>query len=111
MSESPEPYNNQPRHNPSLHSQVVRLARLLAAQPNADLFALFCDVYHTARGESPAIRDRLLRLVELIAEHPDRAALWARMNSDYQAAVPQRGELWPEIEEAYRIKATEMRLE
>lgn len=93
MSEELELYAGQPRHNPALQCQVVQLARLLAVQDNQDLFALFCATYYTARGESANVRDRLLRLVELIAEHP------------------RRGELWPEIEEAYRIRAAEGRLE
>lgn len=93
MTESLPPYAGQPRHNPTLQSQVIQLAKLLAAQPSDDLFALFCSVYYTARGESPKVRERLLHLVELIAEHP------------------RRGELWPEIEERYRIAAAEARLE
>lgn len=93
MSESPSPYNNQPRHEPNLQRRIIHLAREIAELPDAaDKFALFCCVYYHCRGERPEIRARLLRVVELIAEHP------------------QRGELWPEVEETYRIKAAEAKL-
>lgn len=107
MSEFPTPYAGHPRHNPGLQSQVVQLARTLAGQPNDDLFALFCVVYYTARGESPAIRDRLRRLVELIAEHPDKAALWAGMNSDYAMAVRKDAGLIAEMQAAGERKKVE----
>lgn len=90
MSETAGKYNGQPRHDPALQSQVVRLAKLLAAQPDSDLFSLFCAVYYTTRGESANVQHRLRRLAELIAEHPQRAEIWAGLDYEYRQMVARR---------------------
>lgn len=107
MSESPIPYAGQPRHNPGLQRRVIHLAREIASDETGTYFALFCEVYHHFRGESPEIRARLRRLVELIAEHPDKAALWAGMNSDYAMAVRKDAGLIAEMQEAGERKKVE----
>lgn len=82
-------YDFTPTETVELQREIIRLSRQIAGRDDgADLLSLFTAVFYTTRGQSlPCLRDSLVNLIGSLAEHPNRAALWAEAQEVYRERV------------------------
>lgn len=92
MSEERILYGQKQTDVVGIQKRVIQLAKEIATRDDGpDLRELFNAVFFNLRGvATPCPKESLRRLGEQMAEHPDRAALWADFEEHYRETAANK---------------------